>query len=105
MKIVWTANALQDADKAFQYAADNFGPIQVNRLADKIAYAETRIQLYPDACPLEQSLLVRKDRVFRRVNLFKHLELVFHKESEEVCLIDALWDTRQDPSKLRRRFK
>ena len=56
MKIVWTANALQDADKAFQYAADNFGPIQV-------------------------------------------------KESEEVCLIDAIWDTRQDPSKLRRRFK
>lgn len=105
MRVVWTANALQDAEKAFQYAAENFGAIQVNRLADNINYAEHRIKNYPDACSLEQSLLDRRDRVYRCIYLFKHVELIFHKESEDICLIDAIWDTRQNPIKLRRRLR
>lgn len=105
MKVVWTPNAIQDAEKAFQYALEEFGPNQMKRLADKIFSAEQRIKNFPSSCPLEQSLLARKDKTFRCVILYKHLELVFHKESEDTCIIDAIWNTRQNPTKLSRRIK
>lgn len=105
MNIVWTTNALQDAEKAFQYATEKFGRFQVQKLAERIRLAEERIKTFPDACPLEQSLLNVNSGSFRYFSLFKNLELIYHKESDDVCMIDAVWDTRQNPSKLKKKIK
>lgn len=105
MNVVWTANALQDADKAFQYASEKFGRFQTLKLAERIRLAEERIKTFPDACPLEQSLLNMNSGTFRYYTLFRNLELIFHKESNDVCIIDAVWDTRQNPSKLKNKMK
>ena len=101
MNIVWTKNALQDANKAYQYAAEKFEQSQVTRLTERIYSAEERIKKFPDACPLEQSLLYKYGRTFRYITLFKNIELIFHRESDDVCIIDAIWDTRQNPLRLK----
>lgn len=103
MRIVWTQYALNDLNKAFEYALDKFGQTQVKRLNEKVTYAIERISKYPEACTLEQ-LLFDEKRQYRYVSLFKNLELIFHKESDDTCIIDAIWDTRQNPAKLRKRI-
>lgn len=103
MRIIWTRYALSDAKKAFEYALNEFGQTQVKRLTERISYAEYRISKYPTACTLEQSLL-NDERKFRYVPLFKNLELIFHQEND-VILIDAIWDSRQNPTRLQQRMK
>ena len=36
MNIVWTKNALQDAKKEYQYAAEKFGQSKVKRMTERI---------------------------------------------------------------------
>lgn len=103
MKIIWTKYALADADKAYEYAFEVFGQSQLKRLDSRVAYAENRISKFPTACPLEH-LLLDKQRQYRYVSLFKNLELIFHQEEDDIILIDAVWDSRQNPQRLRKRL-
>lgn len=103
MKIIWTQYASNDLNKAFEYALDKFGQTQVKHLKERVTYAKERISKFPTACPLEH-LLLDKQRQYRYVSLFKNLELIFHQEEDDIILIDAVWDSRQNPQRLRKRL-
>lgn len=103
MRIVWTQYALNDLNKAFMYALDKFEQSQVKHLRERVTYANERISKFPTACPLEH-LLLNKTRQYRYFSLFKNLELIFHQEGENVILIDAVWDSRQNPQRILKRL-
>lgn len=100
MEIVWSDAAVVSAQVAADYALQEFGASQVRRLREKIKYALRRISTMPTSCPLEQSLLGLTP-TYRYVTLFPHLEIIFHQEDENICMIDLIWNTRKNLSLLK----
>lgn len=100
MEIVWSNAAVQSVQDAADYALREFGASQVRKLREKINNALKRISTMPTACPLEQNLLELTPD-YRYVTLYPHLELVFHIEDENTCVIDLVWNTRRNPSSLK----
>ena len=97
MKIVWTKFARQDLFEIYKFYKDYSGKAFADTFKSKILESPKLLKIYPDIGQTEQNpALVDYKCRYLVVNHCKVLYLV----KEDRIEIIAVFDTRQDPSKM-----
>lgn len=98
-RIIWLPSAFINLDDIFNFLAQKSENAAV-RLVNKLYSSASLLKTFPQAGSLE-SLLESRQKAYRCLVVEKHFKLIYYIENE-VVYIAAVWDTRQDPSRLTR---
>lgn len=94
-EIIWSPLAEKDFDNILDYLAENWSLNVLNHFLNKIDIAINQIARVPNQFPIiNKNLQVRKCVVTKQNTLF-------YRETEHRIEILRLYDTRQDPKKLK----
>jgi plasmid stabilization system protein ParE len=93
-KIVWSENALEDLENLKLYLERNWPEQVLNLVMKKLVNKLAVLEIYPN---IGRASIKYPNR--RRTLLTKHNLIIYSVKSNEI-LIEAIFDTRQDPDKL-----
>ena len=93
-KIVWTENALEDLNKLKSYLERNWPERVLTSVMDKLV---NKLKVLQDFPYIGRASLKFPNR--RRTLLTKHNLIIYSVYDDEI-VIEAIFDTRQDPLKL-----
>ncbi len=94
-EIIWSPLAEEDLGNILEYLAENWNQKVIIRLLNKIDLVTNQIAKVPNQYPtINKKLQVRKCVVTKQNTLF-------YREIEKQIEILRLYDTRQDPKKLK----
>ena len=83
------------------YALEVFGRKTVNNWSADIRRIESRLTIFPKSFTPEP-LLKNRDKEYRGAILMKNFKLIhYYDEAMDVVYIDAIWDMRMHPNKLK----
>ncbi len=94
-KLLWSAQALNDLQKILDYLTEKWTVQEIENFAKRLDTRLNLIRLNPELFPVTAE---RKN--IRRSVLQKHT-VVFYKKSGRVVTVVALFDARQNPTKLK----
>lgn len=98
-RIIWLPSAFANLDNIFNFLAQKNENAAV-RLVNKLYSSATLLKTFPQAGPLEY-LLESRQKAYRSLVVENHFKLIYYIENE-VVYIAAIWDIRQDFSRLTR---
>jgi plasmid stabilization system protein ParE len=94
-EIIWSPLAEKDLGNILEYLSENWNQRVITRFLNKIDIATNQIAKVPNQYPIiNRNLQVRKCVVTKQNTLF-------YREIEKRIEILRLYDTRQDPKKLK----
>ena len=93
-KIVWSENALKDLEKLKFYLERNWPQKVLEAVMEKLVNKLEVLHTFPN---IGRASLKHPNR--RRTLITKHNLLIYSVKKDEI-LIEAIFDTRQDPDKL-----
>ena len=93
-KIVWSENALEDLEGLKHYLETAWPPKVLASVMDKLV---SKLQVLENFPNIGRASLKFPNR--RRTLLTKHNLIIYSVKGDEI-LIEAIFDTRQDPDKL-----
>jgi plasmid stabilization system protein ParE len=94
-EIIWSPLAEEDLENILEYLAENWNQKVIIRFLNKIDLVTNQIAKVPNQYPIiNKKLQVRKCVVTKQNTLF-------YREIEKQIEILRLYDTRQDPKKLK----
>jgi plasmid stabilization system protein ParE len=94
-KLIWSPLALTDFDNVLNYLTENWNEQVVLKFINEIEILVSNIAKEPKQFPL-----VNKKLRVRKCVVTKHNTL-FYKESKDTIAILRIFDTRQNPNKLK----
>lgn len=95
----------EELNKAYDYALCEFGRATVQRWQDGKNKIFRRLALNPEAYPPVAELYDVWPR-FRGAQLMGNFKIIYHySEEEQRVYVNDLWDMRQDPRRLKKRWK
>lgn len=100
-QIIWNKNASLQLEAHLDYAFEVFGRKTVNNWYADIRRIESRLTIFPKSFTPEP-LLKNRDKEYRGAILMKNFKLIHYYDKEkDVVYIDAIWDMRMHPAKLK----
>jgi len=94
-RVFWTDNALAELQQTFDYLRDNFGEIQLRRLAREIEFVLEFISKFPKAYPESD-----KQKGIRKAIVLKFNSL-YYRSDEKTVEILSFFSNRQGPEKIK----
>lgn len=94
-KVVWSSEAERNLASIIAYLESRWSQKEANDFLAKLRQQETIISRYPLSYPL-----IDKEKDYRR-SVFTKQITIFYKFEGEYVKIYYLFDTRQDPDKLK----
>ena len=103
MEINWQPQAIEALREIYRFYAKRNAKA-ADKILDTILSVVARLPLSPEMAPVEQQLEGLSD-TYRSVVAHKLFKVVYvvDKESEQIVIV-SVWDCRQNPGKLRKRF-
>ncbi len=98
MVIIWSATALNQLDEIYEYIAQDSEKAAGN-VINRILSSTKRLSLFPDSGQEEETLKELK-RGYRYL-VSRNYKIVYRSEGK-VVIVAAVFDTRQDPERLKR---
>lgn len=102
MKLKWNPEVKQQLEDIFRYNQTLFGTKKSKAIIQSIKTHILLLKQFPQLGPVEQNTLSRTAPY--RYIVEKHCKIYYTIEPEYVY-IAIIWDTRQDPEKLRKFLK
>jgi plasmid stabilization system protein ParE len=101
MVIRWSSNARKRIKEIYLFYKERSERVAVEMLADFNSVAE-HLATYPQMAAREP-LLADFAKVYRSLLVRKHFRIIYfvNKETDEIVIV-TVWDSRQDPEKLKR---
>ena len=100
MNIVWSSDAMEMTDYFFEVTRHCYGQKVYQKYLEKIETIQKQLSLMPRTGSLEPALADENGEYrFKLIN--DRFKLIYRIIDEENILIFAVWDMKQDPSKLR----
>ena len=104
-QVIWNERATRQLEVHIDYALVEFGRKAVNNWYKDIRHIESRLSLLPTSYTREP-LLADRGKDYRGAILMKNFKLIhYYDETEDVVYIDAIWDMRMHPNRLRQMVK
>ena len=103
--VKWNKTPRQIWRKALLYGFDEFGKTTALRFVSKTNSVISQLEKHPEIGFLEPLLRNRKVK-YRAYHILPHLKLIYryYSKSDTVRIVD-IWDTRQNPFRLKDRIK
>jgi len=95
LKIRWTEEATKNLESIVAYLESNWTPKELKKFFRKLEKQLLILSLFPEAYPIS----LKKKQVHRCV--FSKNLTIYYITADDSLIILSLFDTRQDPSKLR----
>jgi len=103
-QVIWNENASLQLEAHLDYAVEVFGRKTVNNWYTDIRRIESRLSLFPKSYT-QEPLLADRDKEYRGAILMKNFKLIhYYDEPSDTVYIDAIWDMRMYPDKLKEQF-
>ena len=95
MKIIWMPRAKTDLNNILDYLNDNWSKREAEKFVIKVSKAIEQIKMSPETFPV-----VRKKKNIHKFLLVKQNTIYYRIQKNEIELL-TIWDTRQNPKKLK----
>ena len=103
-EVIWNKQAESEWRNKMLYGLEEFGQTTALRFVQRTNEIITIIRKHPKA-GLREPLLCSKKHVYRYFHLVGSLKLIYYYvESSDTIRVADIWDSRREPSKLRRRI-
>lgn len=102
IKLKWTTKAINDLEKMYEFYSGKSKSAAV-RLYNAILDAVDLLTKFPEMAPLEP-LLERCKRPYRSLIVNRHFKIIYYIKNNTLY-IAAVWDCRQNTSRLKQLFK
>lgn len=104
-KIMWNGLASRQLEVHLDYALEEFGQKCVRNWYRDILSIESRLKLHPLSFP-KVSLLEHRDKEYRGATIMRNFQLIHYYDAEnDTVYIDAVWDMRMNPTRLKKLMK
>jgi plasmid stabilization system protein ParE len=102
MKIIWTKKAKILLENIFQFYVELYGKKKAEQIRDKILDTPDILEQNPLSGKIETYFSDLEENKTVRSIIQKHSKILYEVfEKEEVVLILSVFDTRQDPDKMK----
>ncbi|KDN55287.1 type II toxin-antitoxin system RelE/ParE family toxin [Flavobacterium seoulense] len=100
-EIIWSNFAETQLDQIFEYYIENASLKVAQNIIEKIILEPNKILLHPEITQVEELLLDREKEY--RYLICNNYKIIYSIDYEQKCIMIAdVFDTRQNPSKIKR---
>ena len=96
-KVVWSARSLKDLDQAHDLLAEKSLKAS-SKTVETVLQRVIQLEQFPESGPIEPSLAHRKQE--HRYLVSGHHKIVYRIEKQQILIV-RVFDTRQNPEKLK----